>query len=142
MDAKVDARQIIHSQITLHDSSSIERKNSIKKRERLSMPISPLTNKGGKGSFTPGMVLLPLKSTAASTFETEPAEGGERTSCFNPEGVIFIPNYHNNKKPKIIKLSELAQIVSQGPSGDSTTLGGMSCQAESKSASVVNLKGN
>lgn len=35
----------------------------------------------------------------------------------NPGGVIYIPNY-NNKKPKIIKFSDLAKLI---PKGDITS---------------------
>ena len=38
---------------------------------------------------------------------TIPLPNGGNTE-FNPDGVIFIPNYHNNKHPKIIKMSNLA----------------------------------
>ena len=37
----------------------------------------------------------------------------------NPKSVIYIPNY-NSKKPKIIKLADLAKYIPRG-TGDNTT---------------------
>ncbi len=35
--------------------------------------------------------------------------------------MIFIPNYHQNKKPKIIRFADLAKLV---PKGNDTTMNG------------------
>jgi hypothetical protein len=57
-------------------------------RSSLTQPISP-------------------EKSSPSPRVTIPLPNGGNTE-FNPDGVIFIPNYHNNKHPKIIKLSNLA----------------------------------
>jgi hypothetical protein len=32
----------------------------------------------------------------------------------NPDGVILLPNYHQNKKAKVIKMADLVNLVNQG----------------------------
>ena len=51
--------------------------------------------------------MSPVMEKSLSPKVNIPLANGENT-VFNPDSVIFIPNFSNNKKPKIIKMSELA----------------------------------
>ena len=67
----------------------------------------PYTNVNGKYTVRSSLTQPMSPEKSPSPRVTIPLPNGGNSE-FNPDGVIFIPNYHNNKQPKIIKLSNLA----------------------------------
>jgi len=73
-------------------------------------PKYKLSNVNGKYTVRSSQTQPMTPEKSPSPRVTIPLLNGGNT-VFNPEGVIFIPNFQNNKNPKIIKMSDLAQVV-------------------------------